>query len=66
MKKILGVLLILSVGSCQAGPSPADVATYEAIAPEYRAYVTADPALGNEEKTRRFTTLETWRLRVGK
>jgi hypothetical protein len=42
----------------------ADRATYEALAPEYAAYVAADPALADEQRARRTRTLETWRMRI--
>jgi hypothetical protein len=42
----------------------ADRATYDAVAPEYAAYVRADPTLDAESRDRRERTLETWRLRV--
>jgi hypothetical protein len=42
----------------------ADRATYEALAPEYAAYVAADPALADDERARRTRTLQTWRMRI--
>jgi hypothetical protein len=42
----------------------ADRATYDAVAPEYSAYVAADPKLDDEQRARRNRTVETWRLRV--
>jgi hypothetical protein len=42
----------------------ADRATYEALAPEYAAYVAADPALPDEDRARRTRTLQTWRMRI--
>lgn len=61
------------VGGCSAlqaiqGPGGAyvagDRATYDAVAPEYAAYVAADPALAPDQKDRRTRTLQTWRMRV--
>lgn len=61
------LLLLLSAGSC-TGPADAyvaaDKATFEAVAPAYRAYVTADPALDAEQKARRLAVLESWGLRI--
>ena len=42
----------------------ADRATYGALAPEYAAYVAADPALAPEERDRRTRALQTWRMRI--
>ena len=42
----------------------ADRATYEALAPEYAAYVAADPSLAPDERDRRTRTLQTWRMRI--
>ena len=42
----------------------ADRATYEALAPEYAAYVAADPALADDDRARRTHALQTWRLRI--
>ena len=42
----------------------ADRATYEALAPEYAAYVAADPALADDDRARRTHALDTWRLRI--
>jgi 4-amino-4-deoxy-L-arabinose transferase-like glycosyltransferase len=48
-----------------AGPYvAADRATYDAVAPEYRAYVANDPALDAEQRARRERTVEVWRLRL--
>lgn len=63
MNKLLPFLLLLLAG-CAGGPDPTFVtasrATYEAIAPEYAAYVKADPALDAEQKARRQRTLDRW------
>jgi len=54
--------------SALAPPSPdyvaADRATYDAVAPEYSAYVHADPALDPDARARRDRTLATWDARV--
>ncbi len=42
----------------------ADRATYQAIEPEYRAYVMKDVDLTQEQKERRFLTLQTWLQRI--
>lgn len=42
----------------------AERATYQAVAPEYVAYVEADPALSDEEKERRRRTVRTWDLSI--
>jgi hypothetical protein len=62
----------LSSAGCAAltGESPAaryvtaDKAVFNAVGPEYSAYVTADPRLTPEQKARRQRTLGTWRLRI--
>jgi hypothetical protein len=65
---VLGAGLLLSLlAGCQTVPDPywnADRQTYEAVAPEYKAYVEADAGLPVEQKARRQRTLDTWKLRV--
>ena len=66
----VSLLLLLSQGGCAAlsAPSPgyvaADRATYAAVAPEYAAYVNADPSLDDEEKARRGRTVASWDARI--
>jgi len=65
MKKLLLAGLLLA--SCTApgsGYVQADLATFEAIAPSYSAYVLADPLLNQPEKDRRLLVVETWRARL--
>lgn len=62
--KTTALLFLLACAGCCATPDPTFVtasrATYEAIAPEYSAYVKADPALDAEQKARRLRTLDRW------
>ena len=44
--------------------SAADRATYDAVAPEYAAYVANDATLSDEQRARRDRTVQTWRLRL--
>jgi hypothetical protein len=64
----LSVPLALAALGIGCGPSVAylagDRATYDAIAPEYAAYVDADPALNAPQRQRRHRTLESWRFRL--
>jgi hypothetical protein len=74
MNLLFAPILLLLLGSQSTGcsalqpPAPdyvaADRATYEAVAPEYAAYVHADPALDEEGRARRGRTLATWDARV--
>ena len=64
MRRILTVLLLFACVSCVNPHAPAELATFQAIAPEYSAYVEADPALTTEQKQLRLDTVETWRRRV--
>lgn len=80
MNHVLVATLLLSpllarCGGCQQlgtilGPSPAatyvaaDRATFEAVGPEYAAYVHADPSLDDDERARRDRTVQSWRLRI--
>lgn len=41
----------------------ADRLTYEAVGPEYREYVSNDVGLTQEQKDRRYRTIDTWKLR---
>ena len=69
MKKIVCVIIICLVGLFGCMPHgayvKADRATYDAVAPEYREYVEEDDTLTKEQKERRYTTVETWKERVG-
>lgn len=42
----------------------ADRETFDAIAPEYGAYVMADKNLSEDQKKRRAVAVQTWRLRI--
>jgi hypothetical protein len=67
------ILLLFPLTQCTGcsalqPPTPdyvaADRATYQAIAPEYAAYVHADPALDEEQRERRDRTLASWDARI--
>jgi len=66
VKRTLAIafLFLSSCGMVQQNYVLADGATYDAIAPEYRAYVEADTRLDAEQKARRIRTIESWLLRV--
>ena len=60
---------LLMLSSCNgvsvaAAYHAADKATYEAIAPEYEAYVQADEKLDAASKASRMRTLATWKMRL--
>ncbi|MFQ5352515.1 MAG: hypothetical protein ACE5D3_05510 [Candidatus Binatia bacterium] len=58
-------LLILACGCTMSDIYvAADKATYDAVAPEYRAYVEADDSLDSEQKKRRARTLKAWETRI--
>ena len=67
---VMLLLLLSQCNGCSAlrPPAPdyvaADRATYEAVAPEYAAYVHADPALDGDDRARRGRTLATWDARI--
>ena len=67
---ILLLLLLSQSSGCSALrlPSPdyvaGDRATYDAVAPEYSAYVHADASLDADEVARRDRTLATWDARI--
>ena len=67
---LLPATLLAPASGCASLESPAaayvaaDRATYEAVAPEYAAYVRNDPALSDEQRQRRGRTVETWRIRI--
>lgn len=62
--------LLLAAPGCAVLAAPqgpyvaSDRATYDAIAPEYRAYVANDPNLDPDQRARRERTLDTWRARL--
>ena len=64
--KTILLLLAASASSCGTAPAyvKADQATYQAIAPGYRAYVLADTALPQAQKDRRLATLKSWLRRI--
>jgi hypothetical protein len=62
-----GVLALSSSGCATTHDDScarADRATYDAVAPEYAAYVAADPKLTAEQRDRRNRTVEMWKLRL--
>jgi hypothetical protein len=62
----LGAVGVAGAGGCgpTGGYVAADRATYDAVAPEYAAYVTADATLTPEQRQRRQRTLAAWKLRI--
>lgn len=68
---LVGFLAALAILAALAGCSPvaasyvhADRATFEAVAPEYVAYVSSDSALSSEQKERRQETVRSWEARL--
>ena len=61
MRKALLALAALS--SCSI--TPAERATFDAIAPAHAVYVASDTSLTPEQIQRRLDLLEAWRIRVG-
>jgi hypothetical protein len=57
------ILLLLSLTACTT--TPAERATYDAIAPAHAAYVQSDPSLSPEQVQRRLDMLTAWGVRVG-
>lgn len=60
-----GTVWLLSSSGCAAPDAAfvrAERATYDAVAPEYAGYVSADPGLTADQKARRQRTLQTWDL----
>lgn len=68
LRIVFVAVVLLALGACQAPTSrlqyEADQANYEAIAPEYLAYVNADPALDEPQKERRRRTVQDWATRL--
>lgn len=64
MKNSALVALLCLFASCTA--TPAELATYDVIAPEFAAYVQADPKLPAAEVQRRLDLVTAWGLRVGR
>lgn len=61
---VLLLFLSMSTACVSKAYVAADRATFEAVAPEYRAYVEQDSVLDGAQKERRFRTLETWLVRL--
>jgi len=70
MKKLtrsLGIaVLVLCAGGCCLNKeyALADKATFDAVAPGYKAYVGNDPNLDADTKARLLRTIESWRIRI--
>lgn len=64
-RTLFSLFPLVATAGCVLPPSAAELHTYHAVAPEYRAYVEADPTLPPDAKQRRYDMLEAWRLRVG-
>lgn len=58
-------LILLFCVACIGGPSSAELATYNTIAPDHKVYVENDPMLDAAQKAARLDLLESWRIRVG-
>ena len=65
MRAIAVILALLLLTGCALPPTQAELATYQAVAPEHRAYVENDQKLDVLQKQRRLDLLESWRIRVG-
>jgi len=67
---LLSAVLLMAPGCCvttdliRKDYTAADRATYDAVAPAYKAYVNADASLNADEKKTRSRTITTWRLRL--
>ena len=67
MRPLSGLLLTWLCAGCSgldARYVRADRLTYEAIAPEYQAYVTRDEGLSEDQRARRLRTLAAWAARL--
>lgn len=62
------LLLLVAVAAAACTPSrpyvAADRATYDHVAPYYRAYVQADETLSRDAKALEFEVLNQWRARI--
>lgn len=65
LRSLIALCLILLLCVACIGPTSAELATYNTIAPDHRAYVEADPKLDAGQKAARLDLLESWRIRVG-
>ena len=64
---LIGSLLCCCAGGCvlpDAAFVRSERATFDTVAPEYRAYVASDPGLGAEQRQRRLRTVETWDVSI--
>jgi hypothetical protein len=68
---LLAAIVGAGSGGCartDLGPTDAylaaDRATFDAVAPEYRAYVDSDPFLDADQRERRGRTVDVWRRRL--
>ena len=67
MRKILLLLAMASLCSCGSIPDiyvAADRATFDAVAPDYVAYVNGDESLNDDQRRRRLRTIESWDMRI--
>jgi hypothetical protein len=64
MKTTLALFAAFAALSSCTAPPLAERATFDAIAPDYAAYVQADTLLDMFEKNRRLLLVESWRERL--
>lgn len=60
------VLLVVTAAGCSLNGQfvAADRATYDALVPEYDAYVDSDSRLSPDQKDRRHETTRSWKARL--
>lgn len=66
--RILTPLVMIGLWACSPTRAylEADRAVYEIVAPAFRTYLEADPALTPNQKARRARLLDAWDLRLRK
>lgn len=67
MKLLICLLSVTILAGCAGVPKQylrADRATYNAIAPEYRAYIRGDEKLSELQRAIRLETVTTWKARI--
>lgn len=64
MKRLLPLLVLLAACRPGAGYVQADRLTFDAVAPEYSAYVASDQSLDSGQRERRQRTIASWRARL--
>lgn len=64
-KTVAALCAVAVLAGCTMPPTQAELLTFQAVAPEYAAYIVGDPNMPPDGVQRRLDLIESWRIRVG-